>query len=130
MRWPIRLVTPRFCLVALVLIWLGIKLFFVQYIIPKRMHERHPDVSGHMLAEAVPAGELLYLFRLKDEGVLFYYGRPARRLADPLLLPKGPELVYCVLTESEWQHWPGAATVLKQVSDSQGETVLLVQVRR
>ena len=129
-RWPIHFVSTRTCLIALVVIWLGIKLVFVHVAIPKRMHNRHPDINGHLLAEVVPAGETLYLFRVKDESLLFYYGRPARRLADPLLLPAGSELVYCIVTESEWRQWPGDATILCRVSDSQGEPVLLVQVRR
>ena len=83
--------SPRSCLLTLVLIWLGIKLVFVQLAIPNRMRDRHPDSNGRLLAEAVPAGETLYLFHVKDECLLFYYGRPAQRLADPLLLP-------CVLT--------------------------------
>ena len=130
LRWPIRAITPRVCLVALVVIWLGIKLFFVQVAIPQRMHARHPDVNGRLLAETVPAGQTLYLFRLKDECLLFYYGRPTQRLADPLLLPTSSELVYCILTDSEWQQWPGNATIVTRLTDSQGAPVLLVQVRR
>ncbi len=130
LRWPIRAVSPRSCLIALVLIWLGIKLFFVQVTIPQRMHDRHPDVNGRLLAETVPVGETLYLFRVKDESLLFYYGRPARRLADPLLLPDRPELVYCVVTESEWKEWHREATLVRTVSDSQGAPVLLVRVKR
>lgn len=129
LRWPIR-IAPRYCLVAVVLIWLGIKLFFVHVTIPQRMHNRHPDVNGRLLAEAVPEGQTLYLFRVKDESLLFYYGRPARRLADPLLLPAEPEPVYCIVTESEWRQWPGDATILQRLSDSQGDPVLLLQVRR
>jgi 4-amino-4-deoxy-L-arabinose transferase-like glycosyltransferase len=120
----------RACLAGLVALWLGIKLFFVHFVIPERMHDRQPDVNGRLLAEAVPAGQTLYMFRVKDEGLLFYYGRPVRRLADPLLLPSTSELVYCIVTESEWTQWTGDAAIVRRLSDSQGEPVLLVQVRR
>jgi 4-amino-4-deoxy-L-arabinose transferase-like glycosyltransferase len=129
-RWPIRAVSPRTCLVALVVIWLGIKLFFVLHAVPERMRGRQPDVNGRALAEAVPAGHTLYLYRLKDETLLFYYGRPVRRISEPLLLPAGPEPVYCIVTEQEWARWDGDATIVRRLADSQGEPVLLVLVRR
>jgi 4-amino-4-deoxy-L-arabinose transferase-like glycosyltransferase len=128
-RWPFRAVSPRVALLALVLIWLGIKLFFVQVVIPERMRGRHPDSNGRLLAETIPPGETLYLFRVKDESLLFYYGRPVRRLAEPLLLPNKPELVYCIVTETEWSQWTGGdAAIVQRLSDSQGETVLLIRV--
>jgi 4-amino-4-deoxy-L-arabinose transferase-like glycosyltransferase len=129
-RSPLRTISPRLCLIALVLIWLGIKLFFVQVTIPQRMHNRHPDVNGYQLAKAIPPGEMLYLFHVKDESLLFYYGRPTQRLADPLLLPRDAELVYCIVTESEWQQWTGDAAIVQRLADSQGDPVLLLQVRR
>ena len=91
------------------------------------MRGRQPDVSGRLLAEAVPAGETLYLFRVKDEGLLFYYGRPVRRLADPLLLPSTSEPVYCIVTEQEFPQLQDRADIVRRVTDSQGETVLLIK---
>ena len=129
-RWPIRAVSPRTCLVALVVMWLGIKLFFVLHVIPERMRGRNAEVNGRLLAEAVPPGQTLYLFRVKDECLLFYYGRPVRRIPEPLLLPAGPEPVYCIVTEQELARRDGDAMIVRRLTDSQGASVLLVQVRR
>jgi len=78
----------------------------------------------------VPAAEKLFLFRLKDEGILFYYGRPARRLASPAQLPSSGEPLYCMLTEDEWHQWPRTrpAELLQRLRDQQGDPIVLVRV--
>src|SRR6202011_656603 len=58
-----------------------------------------------LLAARVPAGATLYLLRLKDEGIMFYYGRPVRRLASFEHLPSFGQPLYCILDESEWRKW-------------------------
>ena len=82
------------------------------------------------VAALVPEGTILYLFRLKDEGLLFYYGRPARRLSSPEQLPASDQPLYCVLTAEEWQDWPSGrrAEALRHLSDSQGDPLVLVRV--
>ena len=38
-----------------------------------------PKEKGEQLAAWVPDGNTLYLFQVKDEGIMFYYRRPVRR---------------------------------------------------
>ena len=40
-----------------------------------------------LVSLSVPADQVLYLFRIKDEGILFYFGRTARQLAGPDQVP-------------------------------------------
>ena len=72
---------------------------------PSRNADRQPRAKGALLASLVPFERVLYLFRLKDEGIMFYYGRPVRRLSSAGELPASAEPVYCILTETEWQEW-------------------------
>jgi hypothetical protein len=73
---------------------------------------------------------MLYLFRLKDEGILFYYGRPARRLPEPAWLPVSEGTAYCLLVESEYRTWASSrnAEVLLQLQDEQGGPIVLVKM--
>jgi hypothetical protein len=81
----------------------------------------------------------LYLFRLKDEGILFYFGRlrssvtggpPARRLAAPEQLPSHAEPVYCILDDNEWRQWHGPRRIepLLPLTDEQGAPIVLARV--
>jgi 4-amino-4-deoxy-L-arabinose transferase-like glycosyltransferase len=126
--WPVRRVTPRQALAGLLGLWLAAKLVHVHAIVPARARGTDLRAKAAAVADRVPAGEPLYLFRLKDEGLLFYCGRPTRRLADPSLLPPGPAL--CTLTADEWQQWTGPpAEELLALTDGQGAPVALVRVR-
>ncbi|HYT89372.1 MAG TPA: hypothetical protein VEL76_11755, partial [Gemmataceae bacterium] len=71
-----------------------------------------------------------YLFRLKDEGIMFYYGRPVLRLASPADLPCRGTPVYCILEEAEWEQWqtPRPVQVLHHLTDEQGAPIVLVRV--
>jgi hypothetical protein len=109
--------------------WVAVKIVFVTTIIPKRDRIRMPSRTGQQIAALVPPERTLYLFRLKDEGILFYYGRPARRLPAPTCLPESEQQVYCLLTESEYQQWSGPrpAKVLLHLSDEQRHPIVLVK---
>jgi hypothetical protein len=98
--------------------------------VPSRNPARQPRFKGEQIAALVPADETLYLFQLKDEGILFYYGRPARRLPKPSCLPISDQAVYCLLIESEWQQWSCSrhADVLLRLCDEQGAPIVLVKV--
>jgi hypothetical protein len=111
-----------------VLLTLAAKLTFLAWLVPERDRKGQPRGRGQRLAELVPEGAVLYLFRLKDEGILFYYGRPTRRLPDPRALPAGS---HCLLVEAEWRRWPPdrPATVRARLSDEQGAPLVLVEVR-
>ncbi len=117
-------------LLALLLLWLAAKLVFVHAIVPSRNPARQPRLKGEQIAALVPPGRTLYLFRLKDEGILFYYGRPARRLPAPACLSATGETVYCLLIESEWRQWacPRHAEPLLHLCDEQGVPLILVKV--
>src|SRR5262249_55037583 len=87
LRGPLRLCPPRAVLAGLLAVVLAAKLVFVATVVPARARGREPRAKGERLAALVPPGRSLYLLGAKDEGILFYYGRPARRLAGPQALP-------------------------------------------
>jgi hypothetical protein len=123
----------RFCeasLTTLVILWLGVKLVYVQYVIPPRTAERQPAAKGALLASLVPADQTLYLVGVKDEGVMFYFGGEVERLANFRSLPSTGEPVYCILTDAEWRGWPKTrpAELLRCLTDQQGAPLFLVRV--
>jgi 4-amino-4-deoxy-L-arabinose transferase-like glycosyltransferase len=130
LRWPWARVRPARVLVVLLVLWLAVKLTFVHVLVPQRTEGRVARRGGQHLAALVPDGEVLFLCGLKDEGLLFYYGRPARRVADLARLPRSAAPLYCLLTEAEWQagRWP-RAEVVHQLRDGQGAGCVLVRVR-
>jgi len=105
--------------------WLAVKIAFVGWVVPARQAERHPTQGAAVLADKVPPDEILYVANLKDDGLLFHYGRPVRRLrgdADPG--------AWCLLTESEWAAWPRErAEVVAALRDGQNKPLVLVRVR-
>jgi 4-amino-4-deoxy-L-arabinose transferase-like glycosyltransferase len=131
LRWPFQRIRPRPALVGLLACWLLVKLTFVEAVVPARDMGREPRAKGEQVAALVPEEETLYLFRLKDEGLLFYYGRPARRLSGPDHLPTPGRPVFVLLTGEEWSEWPctGRTKVLLRLSDVQGAPLILVSVQ-
>jgi hypothetical protein len=131
LHWPLARPRPGPALVALLACWLGVKLAFVHAYLPARNPGREPRAKAEQVAARVPGGQTLYLFGLKDEGILFHYGRPVRRLPGPGLLPPTGGPVYCLLTEAEWQGWhrPRRAEPLLRLCDEQGAAIRLVRVR-
>ena len=104
LRWPIPRLRPVGVLLGLLAVWLAVKVVFVTTILPRRDEHRHPRAGGEMLGRLVPAGEILHLLRVKDDGLLYYYGRPSRRLHDVEEAPAGG---WCLLTAAEWENWRG-----------------------
>jgi hypothetical protein len=116
-------------LIGLAVAWVIVKLTFVHAIIPARTAGRGAEATGRQLAATVPADETLYLFRLKDEGVLFYYGRPVRRLADPRQLPVTDRPRYCILNESELRRDEfQQSEAVAHLRDAQGDPITLVRL--
>jgi hypothetical protein len=78
----------------------------------------------------VPADQTLYLFRLKDEGIMFYYGRPVRRLASIAELPVHSEPLYCILDRDEWANSQvdERVQVIRDLRDEQGAPIALVRI--
>jgi 4-amino-4-deoxy-L-arabinose transferase-like glycosyltransferase len=130
LRWPLRRLRPGRVLLAFLLLWLIVKLIFVHAIVPARDLTRQPRAKGEQLAALIPKEQTLYLGRVKDEGIMFYSGRAARRLAGPEMMPTDDEGRYCLLVESELQQWlarrPGE--VLLRLLDEQGAPIVLVKI--
>jgi 4-amino-4-deoxy-L-arabinose transferase-like glycosyltransferase len=147
LRWPALRVRPQHLFVGLLGLWLLTKVVFVEGLIPARNRDRAPRAKGEQLAAVVPPGQPLYVFHLKDEGIMFYYGRqhpaadagvPVRRLPGLTDLPSQREPLYCILDEAEWLAVSGPFPVLGEgagepllyLSDEQGEPIVLAKVSR
>jgi 4-amino-4-deoxy-L-arabinose transferase-like glycosyltransferase len=103
--WPIARFRPAALLAAIVILWLVAKLVHVHYVIPSRNAMRQPRAKGAQIAAVVPADKTLFVFHLKDrdEGILFYYGRPVQRVDGPEALPLAQGDAYCLLCDDEWR---------------------------
>src|SRR5205085_2307575 len=106
-------------LVGLVLLWLAVKLVFVHGVAESRSRHRHARGKAEQIAALVPAGEILYLSRLKDEGIMFYYGRTVRRLGSAAELLSSTRPRYGILDAAEWKAWEHSrpAEILLQLPD-------------
>jgi hypothetical protein len=126
---PVR-VRPGRVLVGVLVLWLVAKVVWVEVRIPQRNRDRDPLAKGQLLASLVPQGQTLYLFRLKDEGIMFYYGRSVLRLPGPELLPSSGEPVYCIVGQREWQQWASRhpIEVVQHLRDEQGDPIVLLRV--
>src|SRR5262249_21744553 len=71
---------PGSVLLGMLTLWLVAKVAFVEVVVPARLHNREPRAKGERLAALVPPDKTLYLSKLKDEGIMFYYRRNVRRL--------------------------------------------------
>lgn len=117
-------------LAVLIVVW-WIKLAYVHVVMPERTVGRQTRSKGERIAAHMPAYVTLYLFRFKDEGLMFYYGRKVVRLTGPEQLLSTTEPMYCMLAESEWRQWDlrrRPAEVVLQMADAQGDPITLVRV--
>jgi 4-amino-4-deoxy-L-arabinose transferase-like glycosyltransferase len=107
-------------------LWLIVKVAFVEVAVPLRTADRNPTFAATALRNRVPADQPLYAFRLKDEGVMFSYGRPVVRLHDPRDLPSGS---FAVLIRREWEDRAafGHLQLVDWLLDQQGDPLILVQ---
>jgi 4-amino-4-deoxy-L-arabinose transferase-like glycosyltransferase len=123
-------VRPMQVLTGCLVLWMILKLAFVHHLMPARNAHRQPRAKGALLASRVPAEATLYLFRLKDEGILFYFARPAYRLPSPLQLPNDGRATYCILCLAEWHAWNGVrpAEVVERFTDEQGDPIVLIRI--
>jgi 4-amino-4-deoxy-L-arabinose transferase-like glycosyltransferase len=155
LRWRLPRVGPVPVFVGILVAWLVVKVGFVHAWVPIRDGRandllatygwkpkpiRDPHGKAEQIAALVAADRPLYLFRLKDEGIMFCYGRChadgqperlVRRLNGLEDLPSTAELVYCIVTEAEWTVWDRRrpAEVLLRLLDQQGSPILLIAVR-
>jgi len=119
-------VKPGHVLAGLLIAWLFVKIVFVLEVVPGRDTDRSPRTTAERIAALVPSADILYLCDLKDEGILFYYGRPALRVdkLDDLFKTTTPR--YCVLTAAEWKARPPPA--LARLLDEQGDPIVLTRI--
>jgi 4-amino-4-deoxy-L-arabinose transferase-like glycosyltransferase len=133
LRWPLAW-QPRKILATTMLCWLAARLVFLHAVVPHQRAARDPHGKAAVLAALVPEGAVLYLFRIKDECIMFYFGRPVIRLAHPGELPSSPEPLYCILTKAELQSCCSSASMrivvplTNGLTDEQGDEIVLVQV--
>jgi 4-amino-4-deoxy-L-arabinose transferase-like glycosyltransferase len=130
--WRLR-IQPRRLVAAALVCWIVVKIVWVQGVIPNRELERDPRGKAAVLAALVPIDCVLYLFQLKDEGIMFYYGRTVFRLASPADLPSSGEPLYCILAQDEWERWRhdstrAAVALTHGMTDEQGAGMVLVRV--
>ena len=109
---------------AFLLCWVVAKVVFVGAIVPNRTANRGAEATGAALRERVPNGPL-YVFKLKDEGVTFYYARPVVKLHAPQSLPPG---ACALLIGQEWEDRAafGHLELLCCMRDQQGAPIYLV----
>jgi len=126
--WP--RIAPRKVALAALVGWLVVKLIYVEHIMPARTAQAEPRGKGRLIASLVPAGTTLYVFRIKDEGIMFYFGGPVFRLQSFQELPSSAEPMYCMLDVFEWQQLrqQRSAHVLQHLHDEQGQPIVLVRV--
>ena len=82
------------------------------------------------IAAAVEPGETLCLVHLKDEGLMFYYGRPVQRLSTLEQLTCSGEGRFCILeqAEAEAEVLRGRLQVRAKLHDQQGAPVVVVRI--
>jgi hypothetical protein len=108
------------------LVWVAVKVAFVEVAIPKRTASRGAEATAAELRQFVPPDQPLYVFRLKDEGVTFYYARPVVKWNDPHALPHG---AVALLIRQEWEDRAafGHLELVCCMHDQQGEPIYLVR---
>jgi len=105
--------------------WLVAKVVFVEVVVPNRTAGRNAEATAAELRAAVPDGAPLYIFKLKDEGVTFYYARPVRKLNDVRELPPG---AFAVLIRLERDDPAFAHLVpVRELRDQQGDPIWLAR---
>lgn len=116
----------RWAISVLLAAWAVVKCIHVAYVMPQRSVHRDPLPAARALQDLVPDGVILYIDRLKDEGVMFYYGRPVRRFQPLAALPAG---AWAVATRSEWEQLQADAAwqLLAELRDQQGDPLLLLR---
>jgi hypothetical protein len=124
-----RLAVPA--LLGLFLVWGGVRLTHANWLAPRRDARRKVQERGQQLAALLPSDQPIYLFRLKDDGIIFYSRHAAKRLRDAEQLPKVKAPLYCLLCEQEWQNWPSdrRADFMARLADEGGNPLTLIRTQ-
>ncbi|MFT3878518.1 MAG: glycosyltransferase family 39 protein [Gemmatales bacterium] len=111
------------------LIWCVVKVVYVEIIIPARFAKR-PSLAeqAKIMQEFVPTEATLYLSKVKDECLMFNYGRAVRRISAWDQLPT-QGVNWCVLTEAERAVFSLPVEHEQRLLDAQGEMLVLCRVR-
>jgi hypothetical protein len=127
--WNLR-IGPARSLICIIALWILFKLALVHAVIPRRDAYRQTKIKGEAIASMVPTGNDLYLSDLKDEGLMFYYGRQVRRCPEWDRLPSSALPAYCILDKVEWNNWKwsGGTTLLAQLRDAQDAPIFLIRL--
>jgi 4-amino-4-deoxy-L-arabinose transferase-like glycosyltransferase len=124
-KWRNPLVRKQL-IAAILVAWVAVKVVHVEVISPKRVAHRNARETGTHLAALVPEGQILYLCRLKDEGILFYYERPACRLESLIEAPS--QCVYVLVLDSEWAECRMRAEHVAELRDQQQAPIHLIRL--
>ncbi|MFO0863691.1 MAG: glycosyltransferase family 39 protein [Gemmataceae bacterium] len=100
LHWPFVRFTPTHFMMCALAMWISVKVVYVEVIVPQRNAQRGYPERAAAIAECVPADEVLYVTRTKDEGMAFHYRRPIQRVPSLATLPE--EAVFCYLTHGDW----------------------------
>jgi 4-amino-4-deoxy-L-arabinose transferase-like glycosyltransferase len=104
------------------------KVVFVEAIVPGRLAQRHGKATGEEIARLVPADAILYIWRLRDDQVLFYSGRDTRRIELPAASIERPQ--YVLLRDEEWRArtFRGRPEYLAELRSDVNEPIHLVRL--
>jgi 4-amino-4-deoxy-L-arabinose transferase-like glycosyltransferase len=121
---------PRRALVVMMIAWLAVKVAQVHAYFPARDRDRDPASTGKAIASTVSPGETLCLVHLKDEGLMFYYGRPVERMSTLLQLTCSGEGRFCILeqAEAEAEVLRGRLDVRARLHDQQGAPIVVARI--
>jgi 4-amino-4-deoxy-L-arabinose transferase-like glycosyltransferase len=123
-------ITQKRLLISALVVWCLIKVIYVEVIIPARfVHRPQLASQAKIMQTFVPASATLYLSRVKDECLMFNYGRAVQRIASWDHLPTSGDC-WCVLTESEYAHFPLKIEQEQVILDAQGEKLVLCRCRQ
>jgi hypothetical protein len=121
---------PLRWLIGIALVWCLVKVIYVEIIIPARFAKR-PDLAtqAKLMQDFVPAKSILYLSKVKDECLMFNYGREVRRISDWNHLP-AEGICWCVFTEAERAAFPLPVDQELRLLDAQAEPLVLCRCRQ
>ncbi len=126
--WALGRLPPRPVMVVLMTGWLAIKTAQVHAYFPLRDRDRDPAGTGKAIASAVSPGETLCLVHLKDEGLMYYYGRPVQRLSTLEQLTCSEQARFCILEQAEADLLRGRLQVLARLHDQQGAPIVVARI--
>ncbi|MCS7046113.1 MAG: glycosyltransferase family 39 protein, partial [Gemmataceae bacterium] len=128
--WPMPRLPPPKVVAGLLAVWCLAKVAYVEVIMSQRTHIRQPRNKAAVLAALVPSDETLYTLLVRDEGIMFYYGRPIVRVDEPEQLPQSERPIYFLVNQPAWRHWRlhRRAELVHRLDDEQGDALYLVRV--